>query len=59
MVKPNLTTHIICLFSQLAVELARFAFQEEVVTLEEQWGDLLMQEKQLVAAINHYVGEVI
>ncbi|KFO82193.1 Intraflagellar transport protein 172, partial [Cuculus canorus] len=38
-----------------AVELARLAFPAEVVALEESWGDHLVQQKQLDAAINHYI----
>ncbi|KAJ7341442.1 hypothetical protein JRQ81_005540 [Phrynocephalus forsythii] len=38
-----------------AVELARSAFPAEVVKLEESWGDHLVQQKQLDAAINHYI----
>ncbi|XP_042302841.1 LOW QUALITY PROTEIN: intraflagellar transport protein 172 homolog [Sceloporus undulatus] len=38
-----------------AVELARSAFPAEVVKLEEAWGDHLVQQKQLDAAINHYI----
>uniref|UniRef100_A0A8C0FR79 Intraflagellar transport protein 172 homolog n=1 Tax=Bubo bubo TaxID=30461 RepID=A0A8C0FR79_BUBBB len=38
-----------------AVELARLAFPAEVVQLEEAWGDHLVQQKQLDAAINHYI----
>ncbi|XP_074197923.1 intraflagellar transport protein 172 homolog isoform X2 [Camelus bactrianus] len=38
-----------------AVELARLAFPVEVVRLEEAWGDHLVQQKQLDAAINHYI----
>lgn len=38
-----------------AVELARVAFPAEVVRLEEVWGDHLVQQKQLDAAINHYI----
>nr|XP_020664000.1 intraflagellar transport protein 172 homolog [Pogona vitticeps] len=38
-----------------AVELARVAFPAEVVKLEESWGDHLVQQKQLDAAINHYI----
>ncbi|KAI2522819.1 intraflagellar transport 172 [Homo sapiens] len=38
-----------------AVELARLAFPVEVVKLEEAWGDHLVQQKQLDAAINHYI----
>ncbi|KAK7795082.1 hypothetical protein U0070_016580 [Myodes glareolus] len=37
------------------VELARLAFPVEVVRLEEAWGDYLVQQKQLDAAINHYI----
>ncbi|XP_030054442.1 intraflagellar transport protein 172 homolog [Microcaecilia unicolor] len=40
---------------QKAVELARVAFPAEVVKLEEAWGDYLVQQKQLDAAINHYI----
>uniref|UniRef100_A0A8D0C2Z7 IFT80/172/WDR35 TPR domain-containing protein n=1 Tax=Salvator merianae TaxID=96440 RepID=A0A8D0C2Z7_SALMN len=38
-----------------AVELARSVFPTEVVKLEEAWGDHLVQQKQLDAAINHYI----
>ncbi|XP_048371540.1 intraflagellar transport protein 172 homolog [Sphaerodactylus townsendi] len=38
-----------------AVELARLVFPAEVVKLEEAWGDHLVQQKQLDAAINHYI----
>jgi hypothetical protein len=38
-----------------AVELARRAFPDEVIRLEEEWGDKLAEEKQLDAAINHYI----
>lgn len=39
----------------LAVELSRVAFPREVVKLEEDWGDYLVSQKQLDAAINHYI----
>ena len=38
-----------------AVELARHYFPTEVVLLEEEWGDHLVANKQLDAAINHYI----
>ena len=38
-----------------AVELSRAAFPREVVKLEEAWGDYLVSQKQLDAAINHYI----
>lgn len=38
-----------------AVDLARVAFPVEVVKLEEVWGDYLVQQKQMDAAINHYI----
>jgi intraflagellar transport protein 172 len=38
-----------------AVELARYAFPADVVKLEEEWGDCLVQQKQLDAAINHFI----
>ncbi|XP_067120573.1 intraflagellar transport protein 172 homolog [Centruroides vittatus] len=38
-----------------AVELSRLAFPEEVVHLEEEWGNYLVGIKQLEAAINHYI----
>ena len=38
-----------------AVELARHFYPNEVVTLEESWGDHLTNNKQLDAAINHYI----
>lgn len=39
----------------VAVELARLAFPSEVVKLEEAWGDYLVQQKQMDAAINHFI----
>uniref|UniRef100_H3CIP1 Intraflagellar transport protein 172 homolog n=2 Tax=Tetraodon nigroviridis TaxID=99883 RepID=H3CIP1_TETNG len=38
-----------------AVELARLVFPAEVVRLEESWGDYLVQQKQMDAAINHFI----
>ncbi|PIK55820.1 putative intraflagellar transport protein [Apostichopus japonicus] len=38
-----------------AVELARSFLPEAVVKLEEEWGDYLVSQKQLDAAINHYI----
>ena len=38
-----------------AVELCRTSFPQQVVTLEEQWGDYLVSHKQMDAAINHYI----
>lgn len=37
------------------MELARVAFPAEVVRLEESWGDYLVQQKQMDAAINHFI----
>lgn len=38
-----------------AVELCRSAFPNEVVVLEEAWGDHLVSQKQLDTAIPHYI----
>ncbi|XP_073968518.1 intraflagellar transport protein Oseg2 isoform X1 [Rhodnius prolixus] len=38
-----------------ALHLARHVAPKEVVVLEEEWGDYLVQTKQLDAAINHYI----
>ncbi|XP_016392956.1 intraflagellar transport protein 172 homolog [Sinocyclocheilus rhinocerous] len=38
-----------------AMDLARVAFPAEVVKLEEVWGDYLVQQKKMDAAINHYI----
>lgn len=38
-----------------AVDLARYAFPSDVVKLEEEYGDYLVSQKQLDAAINHYI----
>ncbi|XP_014243162.1 intraflagellar transport protein 172 homolog [Cimex lectularius] len=38
-----------------ALHLARFVAPQDVVALEEEWGDYLLQSKQLDAAINHYI----
>ena len=37
------------------MELARYAFPESVTKLEEEWGEHLVQQKQLDAAINHFI----
>ncbi|KAJ3038900.1 hypothetical protein HDV00_012822 [Rhizophlyctis rosea] len=38
-----------------AVELARAVYPQEVVKLEEMWGDHLVAQKQMDGAINHYI----
>lgn len=38
-----------------AVALARGAFPEQVMQLEETWGDFLVSQKQVDAAIGHYI----
>jgi intraflagellar transport protein 172 len=38
-----------------AVALARNAFPEQVMQLEETWADFLVTQKQVDAAINHYI----
>ncbi|XP_068609645.1 intraflagellar transport protein 172 homolog [Brachionichthys hirsutus] len=38
-----------------AVELARHASPAQVVKLEEAWGDFLVEQKRLDAAINHFI----
>jgi len=38
-----------------AVDLARRMFPKEVINLERQWGDWLVHNKQLDAAVNHYI----
>ncbi|XP_019854623.1 PREDICTED: intraflagellar transport protein 172 homolog isoform X2 [Amphimedon queenslandica] len=38
-----------------AIELARGAFPNEVVSLEEQWGDQLCSQKQYESAILHFI----
>lgn len=43
------------MFHIAAVELSRVVFPREVVELEEAWGDYLVSQKQLNAAINHYI----
>lgn len=42
------------MFHIAAVELSQVAFPREVVKLEA-WGDYLLSQKQLNAAINHYI----
>jgi len=41
----------------LAIELARNKFPQQVIKLEEDWGDSLCKLKQTDAAINHYIGK--
>ena len=38
-----------------AIGVARHAFPADVVKLEEEWGDELVRQKQMDAAINHYI----
>lgn len=38
-----------------AVELARQSFPNEVVLLEEEWGDYLASQHQYDTAISHYI----
>jgi hypothetical protein len=38
-----------------AVELARVISPASVITLEEEWGDWLSSQKQMDAAINHFI----
>eukprot|EP01022_Parablepharisma_sp_SALTPOND_P020315 TRINITY_DN365_c0_g1_i1.p1 TRINITY_DN365_c0_g1~~TRINITY_DN365_c0_g1_i1.p1 ORF type:complete len:1766 (-),score=259.62 TRINITY_DN365_c0_g1_i1:1103-6400(-) len=38
-----------------AVDIARKGFPHEVVKLEEQWGDWLVEQKQVEASINHFI----
>lgn len=38
-----------------AVELAREISPDQVVQLEEEWGDSLVESKQMDAAISHYI----
>ena len=47
--------YIYLLFLFQAVELARISFPADVVRLEEEWGDYLVGQKQLDAAINHFI----
>ena len=38
-----------------AIDLARREFPAEVIRVEEDWGDWLMTQKQMDAAINHFI----
>mmetsp|Transcript_10682 Transcript_10682/g.13871 ORF Transcript_10682/g.13871 Transcript_10682/m.13871 type:complete len:1746 (-) Transcript_10682:405-5642(-) len=38
-----------------ATELARRSFPNQVVMLQEMWGDFLVEQKQVDMAINHYI----
>eukprot|EP00744_Colponema_vietnamica_P002535 GILI01003961.1.p1 GENE.GILI01003961.1~~GILI01003961.1.p1 ORF type:complete len:1242 (-),score=439.08 GILI01003961.1:257-3580(-) len=38
-----------------AVDLARRSFPSQVVSLEEQWGDWLVSQRQVDAALHHYI----
>ncbi|KAI9137410.1 hypothetical protein BKA69DRAFT_1032603 [Paraphysoderma sedebokerense] len=38
-----------------AVELSRYAFPQEIISLEEKWGDYLVTQRQTEAAISHYI----
>jgi len=47
--------HALPAFHRKAVELARTVSPTTVITLEEEWGDWLSAQKQMDAAINHYI----
>ena len=38
-----------------AVELARISYPQEVIKLEEEWGDYLVSSRHLDASINHFI----
>ena len=38
-----------------AVDLAKKSFQNHVVTLEEEWGDWLVSQRQLDQAVDHFI----
>lgn len=38
-----------------AIDLARREFPSSVVDIEEEWGDWLMTQKAMDAAINHFI----
>lgn len=40
---------------QKALDVAREQFPGEVVRLEEEWGNYLVTQRQLDAAINHFI----
>uniref|UniRef100_A0A914YF32 ELP1 TPR domain-containing protein n=1 Tax=Panagrolaimus superbus TaxID=310955 RepID=A0A914YF32_9BILA len=40
-----------------AIQVARFSFPEEVVKLEEEWGDDLYSSGKYEAAISHFLGK--
>ena len=42
-------------FYDKAIKLAKVSFPNEVVALEEEWGDYLVSCRQMDAAANHYI----
>lgn len=38
-----------------AIELSRDVFPDDIIKIEEEWGDWLVLKKQLDASINHYI----
>ena len=54
-IEPAQNMKMFAVLPFVAVELARHAFPQEVVRLEELWGDYLVGQKQLDAAINHFI----
>jgi hypothetical protein len=40
-----------------AIDLARRQFPAAVIQIEEEWGDWLMSQKAMDAAINHFIGK--
>lgn len=51
----NYVSHFIGKAWNKAVDLARTVNPEQVIHLEEEWGDSLVESKQLDAAISHYI----
>lgn len=49
---PSAPSHVAC---RRAIDLARREFPAFVIEVEEEWGDWLMTQKQMDAAINHFI----
>ncbi len=53
--RPALQSYVKGNAFRKAIDLARRSFPNEVVELEECWGDYLVQRKQVQMAIDHYI----
>ena len=55
LVTPSLPARLVPAPHRRAIDLARREYPAVVIEVEEEWGDWLMTQKQMDAAINHFI----